>query len=177
QYALPLARGGQPELAIAMVCFRISLLLLVIFVFSFIPSSSHISTCRGCLWTVPDAVLLTRPDGFYLFEGKHGGGYRYLGVFAKGDRSFYVYMQEDVQVDRIRFGWPLRATTLDVVRGRSEWYLVFEIWGFLANLVLLFLVWSVVQPIIAPAANLSYGLLNRIRPAWQNSLRRTDHNE
>jgi len=159
-----------------MVCFRISLLLLVLFVFPFIPSPSHISTCRGCLWTVPDALLSTRPDGFYVFEGKHGG-YRYLGVFDKGGRSFYAHMQEDVQVDRIRFGWPLRSITLDVVGGGSEWYLVFEIWWFLANLVFLFLVWLVVQPITAPATNLMYGVLNRKWLTWRNSSRRTDHNE
>ena len=159
-----------------MVRFRILLLLLAL-VFPFIPSSSHIRTCRSCLWTVPDAWLLTRPDGFYLFEGKHGGGYRYLGVFAKGYRSSYVYMQEDVQVHRIRFGWPLRSITLDVVGAGSEWYLVFEMWAFLANLVLLFLGWLVIQPIIAPAANLTYGLLNWIWLTWRNSSRTTGHNE
>jgi hypothetical protein len=150
-----------------MVCFRVFLLLFVLFGFSFIPHSSHMSTCRGCLWTAPKTLFLTRPDGFYIADPHLAdGGDRYLGVFVKGDRSYFVYTQEHIQVHRIRFGWPLRSITLDVVGAGSEWYLKFEI-SFWFNLVFLFLTWLILQPIIVPTANLLYGLLNRARLTWR----------
>src|SRR5262245_47230277 len=154
-----------------MVCFRILLLLFVLVGFSFVPSSFHFSTCRGCLATAPKTIFMKEPDGFYLAEPHPAdGGHRYLGVFVKGGRPYFDYTLEPVQVHRIRFGWPLRSITLDVVGAGSEWYLKFEAW-FWTNLIFLFLAWLVIQPVLRPTANLLYRLLNQTRLSRRNPAR------
>jgi hypothetical protein len=141
-------------------CFRLLLLIAILGFFSFVPSSSQLSTCRCCLWTTPCGALQKLPtQGFYRIHGR-GGSY-HAGVFVKGDRDWYTYRFENVQANRIRLGWPFATITLDVLQGGSEWHdtfgdavqggmewhAVFEHW-FWVNLILLFLVWLCLQPVI-----------------------------
>lgn len=123
------------------------------------PSKSHITTCRCCLFSVRQACGLAGPrvptelpsNGFYYFSTV--ADETYAGVYASGIYGVNQFGSnkfafEDISADRTRFGWPLRAITLDAVPQKSEWHIVFEFWANV-NLFVCFLGWSIVQPIVS----------------------------
>jgi hypothetical protein len=143
---------GNTELSV-----RLVLLVVLLAVCSSFPTSSRLNTCRACLWTANQAVPLTRErtmkpfpaEGFYHFSDGDGV---HAGMYAKGGKGLDRFRgdrfgMEDVQANRTRFGWPIRAITLDVVPRESEWHLVFQTDFFGTNLFLLFLGWLCIQPI------------------------------
>jgi hypothetical protein len=128
----------------ALTVFRIGSLLLVLLVGSFVPSWTTLTTCRCCLWT--SACAIFPAQGSYRVVD-HGGAV-YSGIYNKADhQTWQEYRYEDVSVRRIRFGWPLKAITIDTVGDGSEWHRVFES-CFWDNLFVLFLLWLLIQPVL-----------------------------
>lgn len=144
----------------AELCIRLLVLVLLLAAGSCVPRISHFTTCRCCLFTVEQACghrpIELPAEGFYDFDSDAG---RYSGIYPKANRGSFTVGKniwfdklaiEQVQVDRTRFGWPVRAITRDVVRQEPEWHIIFEVW-VLANLVFWFLAWLCIQPLISLA--------------------------
>jgi hypothetical protein len=110
---------GNTELSVRLVLF-----VVLLAVCSSFPTSSRLNTCRSCLWTANQA-LHSRPgeplegfpaEGFYHFSD---GTEVHAGMYARGSKGLDrfgldKFAFEHVQVNRTRFGWPLRTITLDV---------------------------------------------------------------
>jgi len=140
----------------------VRLMLLVVFLAmgSSFPYSSHIiTTCRCCSFT-GDAACRKYQDvlpasGSYNFstpDGWNGAVYPagQLGKLWIGNAWLDKFSFEQVDVERTRFGWPLRAITRDAIPRRSGWHIVIEIW-LNVSLFFLFLGWLCVQAAIATA--------------------------
>lgn len=123
-----------------------------------IPEHSHIATGRCSLFTLDDACghapFQLPTKGFYYFVGGAGTN---AGIYAKGDHGrgplgLDKFAFEQIQAERSRFGWPLKAVTLDVVPQQSsdrgaEWHIVFEVY-VVGNLTVAFPGWVVLQVLI-----------------------------
>jgi hypothetical protein len=91
-------------------------------------------------------------QGSYYFSNGSGTS---AGIYASGDKGldkygFDKFTFENIEADRTRFGWPLRAITHDVVPYQPEWHIVFEVW-VMANLVFWFFLWLCIRPLISLA--------------------------
>jgi hypothetical protein len=145
---------GNAELSI-----RLFSLVVLLAIGLCVPKTSHMTTCRCCLFTVRDACngretgkphaqrepLQLSPRGSYDFDSFGG---RYSGIYPPGQKfEFDKFALDDVPAVRTQFGWPVRSITRDVVPGASEWHVVFEDYAA-ATLLFWFLGWLCTQPMI-----------------------------
>jgi hypothetical protein len=148
------------------LCVQLLLLVLLLAIGICVPKTSHITTCTCCLFTVNEACSGREPSkprgqrepsqlsgrGFYDFDS-YGG--RYSGIYPPGQTEmvrvgkfeFDKFALDDVPVVRTQFGWPVQSITRDVVRGTSEWHIVFEDYAA-ATLLFWFWGWLCIQPMI-----------------------------